>query len=112
MEDEQQIIEMLTDYLSNDFSLEIFSSLEELKENNLNLNEIDLVITDHKLIKSTAFDVMEYLKSNDFKKKVILSTGSIPESIEHTEIFDGILSKPYRLKSLKLLINEEINETR
>ncbi len=80
-------------------------------EFNRYLNELDrydLVITDREMGTFSGNDVLKTIKSVDKNKKTILMTArdEYSENFAMSEGFDGYLRKPFSIKELALLLNE------
>ena len=72
------------------------------------LDKYDLVITDREMGTFSGNDVLKTIKSVDKNKKTILMTArdEYSENYAMSEGFDGYLKKPFSIKELALLLND------
>ena len=76
------------------------------------LDKYDLVITDREMGTFSGNDVLKTIKSVDPNKKTILMTArdEYSENYAMSEGFDGYLRKPFSIKELALLLNDNYTE--
>jgi len=76
------------------------------------LDRYDMVLTDREMGTFSGNDVMKTIKSVDKDKKVILMTASDEYSEKYaiSEGFDGYIKKPFSIKDLALLLNDNWTE--
>ena len=76
------------------------------------LDKYDLVITDREMGTFSGNDVLKSIKAVDPNKKTILMTArdEYSENYAMSEGFDGYLKKPFSIKELALLLNDNYTE--
>ena len=72
------------------------------------LDKYDMILTDREMGTFSGNDVMKTIKAVDKEKKIILMTASdeYSERFAITEGFDGYIKKPFSIKDLALLLND------
>ena len=76
------------------------------------LDKYDLIITDREMGTFSGNDVLKTIKSVDPNKKTILMTArdEYSENYAMSEGFDGYLKKPFSIKELAMLLNDNYTE--
>ena len=76
------------------------------------LDNYDIVLTDREMGTFSGNDVMKMIKEVDKDKKVVLMTASdeYSEKLAINEGFDGYIKKPFSIKDLALLLNDNWTE--
>lgn len=72
------------------------------------LDKYDMILTDREMGTFSGNDVMKTIKAVDKEKKIILMTASdeYSEKFAITEGFDGYIKKPFSIKDLAILLND------
>lgn len=76
------------------------------------LDKYDIIITDREMGTFSGNNVLKTIKSIDKDKRIILMTASDEYSEKYalSEGFDGYIKKPFSIKDLSLLLNDNLNE--
>lgn len=107
VEDDKELINKYTEYFKNDNSIQIVGIFNDGRNaiDYIELNrEFDLMILDLVLPCADGFEVLDYLRKNNIKKKVIVTSAfKSNEVIRKAQEYniDYFLLKPFELNSLK-----------
>ncbi len=107
VEDDKELINKYTKYFKNDNSIQIVEILNDGRKaiDFIELNkEFDLIILDLVLPYADGFEVLDYLRKNNIKKRVIVTSAfKSNEVIRKAQEYniDYFLLKPFELNSLK-----------
>jgi len=107
VEDDKELINKYTEYFKNDNSIQIVKILNDGRKaiDFIELNkEFDLIILDLVLPYADGFEVLDYLRKNNIKKRVIVTSAfKSNEVIRKAQEYniDYFLLKPFELNSLK-----------
>ena len=118
-DDNKSILEQIYNYLQKDDSIEVVGTAKDGLEayNNIIDSKPDIAIIDSRMPMLTGTQVIEKLNNEHIHIKVILISGEVDlelRKIANELRIKNILSKPFKLEDLKVMIlkahNEEFEE--
>jgi len=112
VEDEKDILELFTEYLSsNGFNTISFQNpLDALEYFYKHLNNCSLVITDYKMPQMSGLDLIKKIKDTNCKIKTIVISAFLKDNLPYDKSYittvDKILEKPVYLDRFKKTVQE------
>jgi CheY-like chemotaxis protein len=110
VDDEVEIVNMLTDYLQEEFSCRVTKAHNG--EDAINLcrkNKYDCIITDYNMPVLTGLDLLNELRKDtniNFQTGIIFTSGYRPDLAPNDKLWENvfILNKPYKNETLSFLV--------